>query len=321
MHPGVPHQLQQRAKCLGKARQFFADKGVLEVETPVLNQYPVTDPQVDCLRSTTAQNRPLWLRPSSEYSMKRLLAAGSGDIYEIGKVFRAGESGSRHSNEFTMIEWYRAGFTMQDMIDETVELLRAVTGEAAHPVQSVEQLTYVDAFQNHAALNPLTATAEELEKRSKSLLGSLISDHLIDTFEGNRELFLDLLMSHYIEEQFAADTLTVITHYPANQAVLARLDPDNAAVAERFEIYYRGIELANGFRELTDAAEQRQRFEHDQELRREQEKPVPKIDEDFLAALEKGLPECSGVAVGLDRLLMAAEGYDTISATVGLPQQ
>lgn len=305
-------QLRIRAGYLQAARDYFREQRVTEVETSLLNKYPVTDPHITSFRVNTAMNRPLWLRPSPEYRMKELLAAGSGDIFEIGKVFRDGETGRKHLPEFTMIEWYRLGFELQDIIDDTVALLRRLTADRPQPADAVEQMTYCEAFERYTLLNPLTASGDDFKKRAKSLLGDTLSDHLNDTFSGNRDLWLDLLMSHHIEQQFDPDKLTVITHYPADQAVLARIDPNDERVAERFEIYYRGTEVANGFRELTDAAEQRRRFEKDQDLRREQEQPVPKIDEDFLAALKKGLPECSGVAVGLDRLIMCAENLDSI---------
>jgi len=316
--PDLSTRLKVRAGYLQRARGYFAGQSITEVESPIVTAHAVTDPHIDSLRCLSGDNRIKWLRPSPEYHLKRLLAAGSGDIFEIGKVFRDGESGSRHHPEFTMVEWYRLGFDLQDIIDDTIGLIKTLGSTAAHPPVQVDQIRYDEAFKRHLSVDPITADATELAAVAESLMNDEMSEQLKFSLGNNRGMWLDLLMSHCLEPLFNNEALTVITHYPADQASLARLCPDDPRFAERFEVYYRGIELANGFKELRDAAEQRQRFEQDQATRKEFGKTVHAIDESFLQALEQGLPDCSGVAVGLDRIIMACEGYGRISDTLSL---
>ncbi len=310
-------RLELRAGYLKRARAYFETTGVLEVQTPVLGRFAVTDPHVDCVETRSGG----FLRPSPEYAMKRLLAAGSGDIYELGPVFRDGETGSRHSPEFTLAEWYRTGFDLQAMIDDTVAFIRHIQGGHADAEPDTVSRTYSELFAELAGLNPLEATLDDLKQCASDHLKDSLSAGLPDAIGDDRQAWLDLLLSHWIEPQLVKrwpDSLIVITHYPAEQALLARLSEPDRATAERFEIFYRGYEIANGFNELTDADEQRGRFAKDQHVRERNGQPVPEADTELLEALERGLPDCSGVAVGIERLMMACEQLDHISATQAL---
>jgi len=309
-------RLQARAGYLQRARNYFANHQVLEVSTPIITSHAVTDPHIDSVACFSGDTPSGWLRPSPEFHLKRLLADGSGDVFEIGKVFRAGETGSRHHPEFTMVEWYRQGFSLQAIIDDTTDFIRAIGSASAYPPDRIVQLRYVDAFQKYAAIDPLTASHIELASAAESFLGDVVTQQLKDSIGDDRNVWLDFLMSHHLEKQFDPEQLTVITHYPADQASLARLSPDDPRFAERFEIYYRGIELANGFKELLDPVEQRQRFEQDQLTRKAMKKPAVNIDETFIRALESGLPDCAGVAVGLERVIMCCEGYTHIDRAI-----
>ena len=229
--------------------------------------------------------------------MKRLLAAGSGDIYQLSKVFRADEVGRRHNPEFSMLEWYRVGYHMQQLIDEVCVFIRYLLGDRF--LSPAQQYTYQSAFQTFLDIDPLTASMADLKavfiQHSEMMPPSLAT----------KQDWLDLLMSHLIEPKLDTQRLVVITHYPAQQASLARLNATDQRVAERFEVFAGGMELANGFDELTDANEQRQRMYEDNQARQCDEQAVL-VDERFLAALEHGLPQCSGVALGFDRLVMLA---------------
>ena len=313
--PSVTRQrLKVRAKYLRTARAYFDAQNVLEVETPILSNRAVTDPHVNCIRAGSK----LFLRPSPEYALKQLLAQGSGDIYEIGRVFRDGEAGSRHNPEFTMAEWYRINFKLRQIISDTVDFITHLAATSPHPVTRVEQIQYTELFRHVTQLDPLSASAETLADYAMSKLADQLSPNLRKALGDDRQGWLDLLMSHHIEPKLKPDTLTVVTHYPAEQSLLARLSDEFPGTAERFEIYYRGYELANGFHELTDPQEQRQRFLNDQKIRASAGAQVPEIDEALLNALKIGLPDCSGVAVGIDRLIMGCEGYRHISDALAL---
>jgi lysyl-tRNA synthetase class 2 len=239
--------------------------------------------------------------------MKRLLAAGFGDIYQICKVFRDGERGRYHLAEFTLIEWYRLNFGLREIMRDTVEFVSAVLGRTSL-ASSTEFLSYDDAFQKTVNLSPRTAAVEEL-------VDSINADQqLQDVIGDNADAWLDLILADRIAPEFASDKLTVLFHYPARQAALARICPDDAMVADRFELFYGSLELANGFVELADADEQLSRFEKDRSIRRGNEAAIHQIDEEFIDALHAGLPPCAGVAVGFDRLLMVHEGQNDISA-------
>ncbi len=300
--------LRQRARVNALVRQFFADRGVLEVETPILSAAGNTEPNIDSFHTdfsghSDAGARRRWLRTSPEYPLKRLLAAGVGDCYELGRVFRNGEAGGRHNPEFTMLEWYRVGWDHHRLVDETVELVRAVLATEGRSAD-VQVLTYRELFRQAVGVDPFADSDEALR-------APLVDIH-IDGTGLVRDDWLDLLMTHRIQPGFPADRITVVHDWPATQAALARIRPGELPLAERFELYLGSVELANGYHELNDAAEQRQRFERDHLVRRKRGAVLPPIDEALLAALP-AMPDCAGVAVGIDRLLMALNGTPRIA--------
>jgi lysyl-tRNA synthetase class 2 len=292
-----------RAAMLDHVRDYFRDAGVLQVCTPVLGGDSVTDPNVESIPCETTAGRA-YLQPSPEYFMKRLLAADYPDIYQVGPAFRDGENGRRHATEFTMLEWYRRGFDLQQIIDDAVTLSRRLI--TRHSLNGVDDIHYSAAFEQHLDLDPLTATAQDIADAVSA------DPTLREAIGDDRDAWLDLALATRVASSFPADRLTVLHHFPASQSALARLDPDAPDVAERFELFVGSVEIANGFVELTDAAEQRRRFDQDRRKRRSAGQTVPAIDERFLQALESGLPECAGVALGLDRVLMIDEGLDDI---------
>ncbi len=301
--------LALRARLLAATRAFFAARGLLEVETPMLVNAPVTDVN---LHSATAQpGVPGYLATSPEYAMKRLLAAGSGDIFQVCKVVRAGERGRLHNPEFTMIEWYRAGAGLEQIALETAELVNTLRTEAGAQARPVQRLAYRDAFQQALGCDPLLAPLETLHAALQPLgLAAATWDAL------TRDECLDLLVGARIGPTLGLDSLCVLERYPASQAALARLDPDDPRVALRFELYADGVELANGFEELADPHEQRARFAADNAERARRGLSVLPVDERLLAALTHGLPPCAGVAVGFDRVLMTALGATHIDAVL-----
>ncbi len=297
--------LRRRAQLLADIRAFFGARGVLEVDTDLLGPAPSSDPQQQCLDVTLPSGARRYLQPSPEYAMKRLLAAGSGSIYQICKAFRAGEDGPRHRTEFTLVEWYRLGFGYRALMDEVAAL---VCGLLGRPL--AQSFSYGELFERHAGLDPLAVSDDALWQRVAAV-GIEPSTALR---AAGRDAALDLLLTALVEPGIAPLGAVFVTDYPASQAALARLRPDRPALAERFELYVDGIELANGFTELADAAEQRRRFEADNRMRQARGlAPVP-FDEALLAALEHGLPDCAGVALGFDRLLMLACDIDDIAA-------
>lgn len=313
--------LRLRAAMLARIRSFFASRNVLEVETPIIVGWPVSEPQlanVAC-RLAAHPGRPFYLRTSPEYHLKRLLAAGGPDIFEIGKVFRDGEHGTRHLPEFTMVEWYRRGLQLSDIVTETCELIAGAADAVGARVPEPRRYRYQQLFEDHAGFDPLSASTALIAARAHALLDERLDANLARQLGDDREAWLDLLMVECIEPALRPLGLVVIERYPAAQAALARLDPDDRRVAERFEVYLDGIELANGYCELTDPVEQRQRFETDRAIRRRRGLPDIASDANFLAALDAGLPECSGVALGFDRLLMACLGLQAIPAAVSFP--
>jgi lysyl-tRNA synthetase class 2 len=308
--------LRIRADVLANIRAFFAERGVLEVETPLLASAPVTDLHLAALstryRGPGADGgRELWLQTSPEFAMKRLLAAGSGPVYQLCKAFRDGEAGSRHNPEFTMLEWYRPGWDHHRLMDEVAELLVALFGSGS---RSGERITYSEAFQRHADIDPHNATTEELAARAHTLLREAAPD-----LGNDHDGWLDLLLSHVIEPELGQDGPTFVYDFPASQAALARIRPDDPPVAERFETWVKGVELANGYHELTDPAEQRHRFETDLDARRDRDLAEVPVDHHLLAAMEHGLPDCAGVAMGVDRLVMLAAGVKHIDEVIAFP--
>ena len=304
--------IRARADLLAAVRSFFADRGVMEVETPLLSAATITDPNLHSLSCRwhspgDAAGVTAYLQTSPEFAMKRLLAAGSGPIFQICKAFRDGEAGRRHNPEFTLLEWYRPGWDQHRLMDEVDELLAVILGTAGG-----ERITYTEAFRRHAGLDPLTASDHEL-RRSAARAG------LTDPERLERDDLLDLLLAIVVEGELGRSDPTFLTHYPASQAALARLDADDPRVAERFEVFVNGVELANGFGELTDPSEQHRRFDRDLDERRRRGLPTVRMDERLLAALEAGLPACAGVALGLDRLLMLAQGASDIAEVLAFP--
>ena len=301
--------LRVRAGTLASLRRFFADREVLEVETPILSAAAVTDLHLHSVacRLDLDDRRTRYLETSPEYAMKRLLAAGSGPIYQICKVFRDGERGRRHNPEFTMLEWYRPGFDHHRLMDEVDELLQAVLGVAAG-----ERISYGDAFRRYAGIDPHAASDSELRSRVTAL-------GVAGVAELDRDDLLNLLLSHIVEPRLGAGRPSFLFDYPASQAALARVRPGDPPVAERFEVFVGGLELANGFHELADPAEQRRRFEADLAERRQRGLPEVPVDERLLAALASGLPDCAGVALGVDRLVMLRTGARDIADVIAFP--
>ncbi len=304
--------LRQRAGLLSTIRRFFSDRGVLEVETPQLCSHGITDPAIEpfIVADGAALARPRFLQTSPEYAMKRLLAAQSGPIYQIARAFRDGEAGARHNPEFSLLEWYRPGFDHHELMREVAALAEACLG-----ARQVEKYSYRQLFLERLAVDPFTASVAELE--------AVVRSHLDPgDMAGERDLWLDLLMSHLLEPQLGAGTLCFIYDYPDSQAALAQVvSAGDVSVGQRFELYAEGMELANGYCELTDATQQRQRFERDNALRRERGQPERPLDEYLLAAMAHGLPNCSGVALGVDRLLMLMTGASSIQDVLAFDWQ
>lgn len=305
-------ELQKRAKIIQTIRLFFIQRGLLEVETPTLSQAGVTDIHLSCFKTlfigpeispskAGGTGVPLYLQTSPEFHMKRLLAAGSGSIFQISKVFRNEESGRFHNPEFTLLEWYQVGFDHFLLMDEMDQLLQLILN-----CQSARRCTYQNAFLEVLDVDPLQASLCELKQAGASLqLGDVL------TAEEDRDTVLQLLFCVAIEPVIAEERPCFIYNFPASQAALARISADDRRVAERFEVYYKGIELANGFNELSDAAEQLRRFQEDNRVRKLKGIAEMPIDHHFISCLPD-LPECAGVALGVDRLLMLAMGQKHI---------
>lgn len=302
--------LTERADLLRRIRLFFSSRDVLEVSTPVLGQASGTDPALQPFVTHFegpghATGLPLYLQTSPELHMKRLLAEGSGAIYQVAPAFRNGEHGRKHNPEFTLLEWYRPGFDHHQLMQEVADLV----GEALQQSLSVEKWRYAELIEQQVGIDPLSATAAQLRQRALGLGITGIEDLSLD-----KDGWLDMLMSHLIEPKLGQGHLSFVYDYPASQAVLARLNPLDSRVASRFELYYQGIELANGFHELADAEEQLKRFEQDNQARTARGMPQLPIDDHFIQALRSpGLPDCAGVALGLDRLLMIRLGASDLA--------
>lgn len=301
--------LLKRAKIIAEIRRFFTDRGLLEVETPVLSEFGVTDLHLSTFSTEfiapfDALSKTLWLSTSPEYHMKRLLAAGSGPIFQISKVFRNEEAGNRHNPEFTMLEWYRPHFDMYRLINEVDDLLQQILD-----CLPAESMSYQFAFQEYVGLDPLSATRKELMEAARQ-------QNFMAEEDEDRDTLLQFLFSEMVEPKIGLNAPVVIYHFPSSQAALAQLSPEDQRVAERFEFYYKGVELANGFHELTDADEQRRRFEQDNRQRQKVGLPLRAIDERFLGALQAGMPNTAGVALGVDRLVMIALGVETIKEVI-----
>lgn len=296
--------LRDRAEMMERSRTFFKERGVLEVDCPFLTSRASIDLHIDLIPAIYAKEETRYLHSSPEYCMKRLLVEGIGDCYQLGHVFRDGEYGRKHNPEFMMAEWYRLGASFDPFILETCDFIRLFLG----PLQ-IELLTYREAFEKYLGINPLTA--------SEGNLIELIHKHQVPTyatlFEEGKDSLLNILLGTLIEPHLGNQVLTVLKDYPVSQAALAKARGD---VASRFEIYYLGVELANGYDELADPYEQRKRFEEANRDRVHFGKGLLPLDEAFLAALEKGMPSACGVAVGFDRLMMLRNEASSLAEVI-----
>ena len=306
--------LRLRADLYALLRRFFAERGVMEVETPVLSAAGNTDPNIESFSlrfdgARSAGEATRWLRTSPEFPLKRLLAAGVGDCYELGRVFRNGEAGKRHNPEFTMLEWYRIGLDHHQLMDEVSELLKAALTLAGRRA-TVRDTSFRQLYQDKFGFDPMQAPEEELR--------SPLQVYGIDPAGLTRDDWLDLLMTHLIQPTIPVNRILLVYDYPASQCALARVRAGDPPVAERFEVFRGPLEVANGYHELNDAGEQRQRFEADLARRRTRNAALPDVDERLLAGLPK-LPACAGVALGVDRLMMAMIGTDKIADVLAFP--
>ena len=305
---------ERRAGVIAGVREFFAARGVLEVETPILCARGAMDPALASFRTIGPDGRTRWLQTSPEYAMKRLLAAGSGAIFQIARAFRAGEAGPSHNPEFTLLEWYRPHCGHHRLMEEVGALVVSVLACSAP-----RRVEYARAFRELAGVDVDRAPAAALRERARAAGASGRTAAALD-----RDGCLDLLLSHVVQPGLSrlAGTSAVFLHdYPASQAALARVarTPRGDERAERFELFVDGLELANGYHELVDPMEQRRRFESERTRRHDAGLPPMEIDERLTAALEHGLPPCAGVALGLDRLVMLALGLPRIEDAIAFP--
>jgi lysyl-tRNA synthetase class 2 len=312
--PRLRDALESRARLHALMRGFFAARGVLEVETPILSAAGNTEPNIEGFLTrfsghVDAGSRERWLRTSPEYPLKRLLAAGVGDCYELGRVFRNGEAGIRHNPEFTMLEWYRVGWDHRRLAREAAALVVDAMASAGRTATIREQ-AYRDLFLAQVGLDPHRASVDELQ--------SALGDVRVDAHGLVRDDWLDLLLTHRVQPRFERDHVTIVHDYPASQCALARIREGDPPLAERFELFLGPYELANGYHELTDPAEQRARFVADNERRRRRGQRELPLDEPFLDALA-AMPACAGVALGVDRLLMCMAGTDDIRDVLAIP--
>lgn len=312
--PGAAREaLALRAGLNRLIREFFHARGVLEVETPLLSAAANTDPNIrsfalDYAGPNAGASRRRFLRTSPEFPLKRLLAAGVGDCYELGRVFRDGECGGRHNPEFTLLEWYRLGWDHLRLMEEVAELVQAAFGLVGRSLLP-RRLSYRALFREQLGIDPASSSLEQLQ--------APLQRFRIEPEGLERDDWLDLLLSHLIEPALPADQLLLLHDFPPSQCALARVAGEGIdAHAQRFEVYIGGVELANGYHELSDAQEQRRRFERDNARRRERGETELPIDEHLLAALDHGLPDCAGVALGVDRLLMRLIDVAAIDAVI-----
>jgi len=298
--------LKKRAELLRQIRAFFYARDVLEVDTPALSAAGNTDPNIESFSTDytgPGDANTLYLHTSPEFAMKRLLAADSGAIYQLCKVFRNGEAGRHHNPEFTMLEWYRPGFDHHKLMDEVAELINEVLGH-----KDIEKITYQQAFVEHAGIDPLDTDSRALKQCAQQ--HGL--EQVIGVDDASVDEWLDLLMDQVIVPAFGKNRVFVYD-YPASQAALAKISSSDPRVAERFELLIDGIEIANGFHELTDADEQRRRFKAENSQRQKAGLAQLPIDENLIAALENGIPDCAGIALGVERLLMLLLSQQNIS--------
>lgn len=307
--------LRLRARLYAMARQFFSERGVLEVETPILSEAGNTDPNIESFQleftgPVGAGERRRWLRTSPEHALKRLLAAGLGDCYELGRVFRNGEAGRRHNPEFSMLEWYRTGWDHRRLAEECADFVQAAMALVGKR-STVREVSYRKLYRDKLGLDPFHATEDELFA-PLAVFG-------LDPGDLSRDDLLDLLMTHLIQPALPARRILVVYDYPASQCALARVRNGDPPVAERFELYLGPLELANGYHELIDAEEQGQRFQRDLALRRKRRLVQPPADARLLGGIAAGLPACAGVALGVERLLMGMTGAEEIADVIAFP--
>lgn len=310
--------LKARAELYGSVRAFFHARGVLEVETPILSRHATVDRHIDSFvvshpnhESRITNHR--FLHTSPEFAMKRLLAAGSGAIFQIARVFRVDEQGRHHNPEFSMLEWYRPGFDHHALMDEVEALLHQCGGPPR-----CERLSYAEAFQRHAGFDPHARDAAQL-RAALSAAGVEEPMAVTEAEAADADFWLDLWMSCIVGPRLGVGTPAFIYDFPASQAALSRVRAGAPALAERFELFWNGLEMANGYHELTDAAEQQRRFINDQHWRMQRGRVVPPYDHELVAALQAGIPACAGVALGLDRLLMCLCGLDRVEQVLAFP--
>lgn len=298
--------MRARAQMYADIRAFFAERSVLEVETSVLSQYATTDVHI---QSIQAGNR--FLHTSPEFAMKRLLAAGSGCIYQICKAFRQEETGRKHNTEFSMLEWYRVGFDHIQLMAEVDKFMQTILGCPA-----AEQISYQQLFLKTVNIDPLQRDLQQLQQYvvASGILAS-------EPYDLDYDTLLHLVFSHQIEPALGQHKPVLVHGYPASQSALAKINADDERIADRFELYYKGVELANGFNELTNSTEQAARFEHDNTQRQAVGLPTMPADINLIAALSNGLPNCAGVALGLDRLLMLKLGVSHIHEVIAFPNE
>lgn len=291
--------LERRAEFLHAIRKYFYSQGVIEVETPLLYDYPVSDPHIQNLTVSSCEyvGKPRYLQSSPESNLKQLLSMGSGSIYQLAKVFRDDPDGAWHAQEFTMLEWYRVAYTLDQLREDMIGLLEAV----GFDVRPVIVSSYQEVFEHRCAIDPFSASLEDLKKAVYLLEGDF--GELADT--GDKSLLIDLLMSHCVQPELGQDGFEFVYDYPAEQAALAETvkSEDGVSVAKRFELFYRGVELANAYQELCDPLEFEARHQADNEVRHRLGYPVREIDQGLLRAMRRGIPVCAGVALGIDRLL------------------
>ena len=308
--------LKRRATMLAELRAFFAERGVLEVETPLLSAETTLDPHLEALNSRVdapgVRCGRMYLQTSPELAMKRLLAAGSGSIYQVCKAFRGGERGRWHNPEFTILEWYRVGWDVRRLMREVAALIETLLA-GSRRLEPATYVAYADLMRQHAGIDLHEASIEVLRRAVED------SPSRVDTSGLDRDDLLSRLFGERVEPEFAPDRVTIVFDYPASQAAMAQLNASDPRTAERFEAYVGDIELANGYGELRDPAEQRQRLERDLAGRRGSGRPLPPMPSRFLAALESGLPPCAGVALGFDRLLGLELGAGSIEELIPFP--
>ncbi|MBI5272554.1 MAG: EF-P lysine aminoacylase GenX [Chlamydiia bacterium] len=294
--------LHDRALMLSRARAFFAEKSVMEVDCCALRPHAALDANIDAIASAVAEAQTGFLHTSPEYTMKRLIASGSGDIYYLGHVFRKGDIGRIHSPEFTMAEWYRIGISLADLIQETCDFLCLFLGTL--PLRKV---SYRDAFLHYAGIDCINAPLFHLREQARK-------EANMDTSSWDRDTCLHFLLAHQVEPNLGHGALTALIDYPPHEAALACIiENQGEKTAERFEIYHRGIELANGYHELSDPEELRSRLREENRKRGAQNKEIYPLDEQFLSALDNHFPNCCGVSVGVDRALMLRHQVETIA--------